>query len=183
MLEDEDNNNIAIVLDMNSPSTIVPTTPNEIIDITHDNPKEKKRRLIVNPIWEDFTVKPIDSKTSYVYCKSCLWKNKFSGSTTCMLHHKAVCVDIKAKNAINIEGEDTLSPLEEGQTLLFRSANGSLQSRNTGFSEEKMRVAIDEMIIIDELPFFTVEKDGFKGMMQVARPEYTMKSSRLSSVI
>ncbi len=55
------------------------------------------------------------------------------------------------------------------QKILFQSSNGVLSSPNTlqpQASPDMIRTAINEWIIMDEMPFASVEKDGFKNLIQ-----------------
>ena len=40
------------------------------------------------------------------------------------------------------------------------------------YSEEKIRLALARMIIIDELPFKFVEHQGFQNFMEIVKPKF-----------
>jgi len=68
----------------------------------------------------------------------------------------------------------------ENQTVMaFSKETGQLTSANTvGFSEERSRRRLSEMIVLDELPLSFVEKTGFQRFIQSLRSDFAVKSRR-----
>lgn len=103
------------------------------------------------------------------YCGKEYAANSSSHGTTNLGKHLKVClknpyrvVDKKQKTlAIGIGSED------DPNSVSFKLVD---------FSQEKTRLALAKMIIIDELPFKHVENKGFKMFMGDAQPKFKIPS-------
>jgi len=81
-----------------------------------------------------------------------------------MLHHMEVC-------------KKWPFPRNDRQkTLSFQAKSEGESGSNVlvvaNYSEERIRLALARMIIIDELPFKFVERQGFQEFMKVVEPRF-----------
>lgn len=62
----------------------------------------------------------------------------------------------------------------QGQTMLNQEGSGSLTTCR--FNQEACRIALCKMIVLDEIPFRFVERDGFKQFMRAVCPQFKIPS-------
>ena len=108
----------------------------------------------------------LDPKKPRSECKNC--KNQYNchgktNGTSGMLQHMKMCkkwhfpCDDKQKLSLQAKREG-----ESGSNVLVVA----------NYSEEKIRLALARMIIIDELPFKFVEQQGFQEFMEIVEPRF-----------
>ncbi|CAN1753431.1 Zinc finger BED domain-containing protein DAYSLEEPER [Linum perenne] len=90
-----------------------------------------------------------------------------NGTSTCKKHALKCIAKRDARN---------------GQTTLIMKKSSTVRGEATPdawqFSQVAIRLALAEMIIVDELPFSFVEHRGFKRFMEVCCPEFDIPSRR-----
>ena len=109
----------------------------------------------------------LDPKKPRSECKYC--KNQYNchgqtNGTSGMLQHMNVC-------------KKWHFPCDDKQkTLSFQAKREGESSSNVlvvaNYSEERIRSALARMIIIDELPFKFVERQGFQEFMEIVKPRF-----------
>lgn len=141
------------------------------------NEKNKKSRK-TSWVWEHFTTYNKDLTTINEhgeeikcghtrravckYCKSDLNGNtNQNGTTTLQRHIELHCDAYPGSNKNVIEGQKHLVTNLEGKDVVV-----------SHWSQENCLSAAVEMIVIDELPFSTVEKQGFRRFCAVAVPKW-----------
>ncbi|KAH9659532.1 BED-type domain-containing protein [Citrus sinensis] len=151
-------------VNISTPSTTQSTT-DSAINTNAGNRKGGK----ASKVWEHYTKLENDTKCKCNYCsKVYAYHSRFIGTRT-LWNHLAACtayadrkVDLKQK------------------TLVFEdnTTGGGSNLVAISCSKEDIRKACIEMIIIDELPFSFVEKEGFRKFMSKACPKLDRFSRR-----
>ncbi|KAH9687231.1 BED-type domain-containing protein [Citrus sinensis] len=151
-------------VNISTPSTTQSTT-DSAINTNAGNGKGGK----ASKVWEHYTKLENDTKCKCNYCsKVYAYHSRFIGTRT-LWNHLAACtayadrkVDLKQK------------------TLVFEdnTTGGGSNLVAISCSKEDIRKACIEMIIIDELPFSFVEKEGFRKFMSKACPKLDRFSRR-----
>ena len=173
----------------NLPTPASTTTPTigeiPIIDVEAETQQTKgtidptpKRRKVSNPspMWEHFTriLPVVDPNKPLAKCNYCSHKagvhHKDQG-TSAMRSHLKGCVMYKR----------TRSKLDGFQQKLTFDIKGA-SSESVGvmkidsYDPKVIRAAIAKFIIVDELPFRIVSKDGFKEMIHTLEPRFKVPS-------
>ena len=120
--------------------------------------------------FEKFTNENEDSKAKCKYCAKAYTASTSSNGTSSMNTHLRTCpkfprdtVD-KGQNLINFL--PSLTEAKEGVISTWK------------FDQAQSRKALAKMIIVDELPFSFVEKEGFKNFMRVTMLQFHIPSRR-----
>ncbi|KAK2652856.1 hypothetical protein Ddye_012712 [Dipteronia dyeriana] len=143
----------------------------------------KRGRLKKGPsnVWLLFTKYGDGSRCKCNYCgKDYACSSKSCGTTSLWNHIESQCTKCKCAMA----SED-----KKQKVLTMGTSNNNLDCGNeikivksnlvaVGFDKEACRKACNRMIIVDELPFSFVEKDGFRDFCRVACPRFTLPSRR-----
>lgn len=103
------------------------------------------------------------------YCNSDLaCDSSFNGTSTLRRHIELVCKSYPGR-----------VDLEDGQKVI--TSDGAPEEPNAvirGWTQEACVTACCEMIVLDELPFNVVEKEGFRRFCSVAVPRFQVPSRR-----
>ncbi|KAH0766223.1 hypothetical protein KY290_002212 [Solanum tuberosum] len=131
----------------------------------------KKGRKKRSRAWDHFSRKT-DSDGSEKgvcnYCKKEYFADTKEHGTTSMLTHIAKCPKMPYNIDIN-QSKLAFQPIIGGN-------KGDVVVVPWKFDQEECRKALCRMVIIDELPFRFVEKEGFKQFMKVAQPCFHIPS-------
>ncbi|KAM3281102.1 hypothetical protein P3S67_028122 [Capsicum chacoense] len=133
--------------------------------------KAKKERRKRSVAWDHFT-SAVDSegikKGVCNYCKKEYLADTKEHGTTAMLGHIRKCKKIPC----NVDTRQS--------KIAFQSVTGGNKGDvsivSWKFDQEECRKALCRMIILDELPFRFVEKEGFKQFMKVVQPLFRIPS-------
>ncbi|CAN0847273.1 Zinc finger BED domain-containing protein RICESLEEPER 2, partial [Linum grandiflorum] len=124
--------------------------------------------------------------------RSKVWDN-FRAVLNSKGQHKALCKHCGSllaahptKNGITSLGRHTTSCKKKrdctnGRQMRLKfqpDSDGTVALGNWQFNQTRVRKKVAEMIILDELPFRFVEKEGFNGLMKEACPMFKMPSRR-----
>lgn len=131
----------------------------------------KKKRKPSRPpsdAWQHFTKVENDTRAACNYCHQTYACNTATHRTNNLLKHLKVCEkspfrEIDKKQRTLCFGKQS----EDDNTVSFKLVE---------FNQEKTRIALAKMIIIDELPFKFVENQGFKDFMAEAQPRFKIPS-------
>lgn len=130
--------------------------------------KERKKR---SRAWDHFTPKTDsdgNAKGVCNYCKAEYFADTKEHGTTSMLGHISRC----KKMPYNIDTKQAKLAFQP----VIGGNKGDVAIVPWKFDQEECRKALCRMIIIDELPFRFVEKEGFKQFMKVAQPCFRIPS-------
>ncbi|XP_024032218.1 zinc finger BED domain-containing protein DAYSLEEPER-like [Morus notabilis] len=156
--------------------TLAPRSPKkDVIDLEYENEgtSGKKKPVRKSEVWDHFTIKkgrnPGDERGGCNYCEKDYACSSRTHGTSSMLVHLRKC----KKNPFRVE--------DKKQKLLSFGASSESGSGMLaiGYSKEACRKALAKMVIMDELPFRSVEGDGFKHFCQVMQPKF-IPSSRIT---
>ncbi|KAL3347815.1 hypothetical protein AABB24_021455 [Solanum stoloniferum] len=142
---------------------------NDLLDSGSAGTQPKKKRKEITPrskAWNHFD-KVVENGMSGAKCRYCHQFHTYSSinGTTALNQHLARCsiykstIETISQSKINFSSIDARAPLWK-------------------FEQEVVRKALVEMIIMDELPFGFVEKEGFKKFMSQAQPLFRIPSRR-----
>ncbi|KAK9074045.1 hypothetical protein SSX86_006641 [Deinandra increscens subsp. villosa] len=168
-------------------------TQEEIEHISSDEPQEKQgqkrktTRVAKKPVkkkqtgkenatgskWWQYYDKYIDEGTGLrrarcKYCPQTLAAESYTNGTSGLKRHAHACEhnpDFKMKDQAKIQV--TKNDGDEG---------GPSEVKTWKFSAENTRKAIAKKIILDELPFSSVEHEGFKNLMETVCPNFKVPS-------
>ncbi|PHT44243.1 hypothetical protein CQW23_18268 [Capsicum baccatum] len=133
--------------------------------------KAKKERRKRSVAWDHFT-STVDSegikKGVCNYCKKEYLADTKEHGTTAMLGHIRKCKKIPC-NVDTRQSKIAFQPVTGGN-------KGDVSIVSWKFDQEECRKALCRMIILDELPFRFVEKEGFKQFMKVVQPLFRIPS-------
>lgn len=140
--------------------------------------KGKKKRSWVWEHFEEFT-KDSDKRAKCHYCKIDVCGDSKSG-TTVMKNHLDRCKEYPP----NIDKKQRLLSLQSDQIEgnLEDSVGDNMVGEKRGklefwkFKQEESRKAFAKMIIMDEMPFRSCEREGFRHFMSVAQPNFIFPS-------
>ncbi|KAH0729524.1 hypothetical protein KY290_000648 [Solanum tuberosum] len=148
------------------------SSPNEV-EVGVDTSKKRKVMEPRATCWkhfDKFTDESGASKAKCKYCEKPYATSTSSNGTSSMNTHMRICpkfprdtVD-KGQNLINFLPSSTGA--KEGMISTWK------------FDQAQSRRALDKMIIVDELPFSFVEKEGFKNFMRATVPQFHIPSRR-----
>ena len=147
-------------------------SPNEV-EVDVDTSKKRKTMEPRANCWkhfEKFTDENGASKAKCKYCAKAYAASTSSNGTSSMNTHMRTCLkfprDIvdKGQNLINFLPSSTGA--KEGVISTWK------------FDQAQSRKALAKMIIVDELPFSFVEKEGFKNFMRVTMSQFHITSRR-----
>nr|XP_009629462.1 zinc finger BED domain-containing protein RICESLEEPER 3-like [Nicotiana tomentosiformis] len=150
----------------------------ESLPITDDsnantiNTQNSKKRKVIEPrseVWKYFDKFQENGigKARCKYCKQAYAANSSKNRTTRLRSHLNRCKEYPP----NIDKDNTQTRINLQSCQNYR---GSLWK----FDQEVIRRALIEMIVIDELPFSFVEKEGFMKFMRISQPLFRLPSRR-----
>ncbi|XP_019232412.1 PREDICTED: zinc finger BED domain-containing protein RICESLEEPER 2-like, partial [Nicotiana attenuata] len=135
---------------------------------TESNITKKRRKRSV--VWDHFTEIITSEGSTKAKCDYCFIEYVFKtkDGTSTLLSHMLKC----PKRPAIIDKKQS--------NLGFQSAPGGSQGDvavvTWKFEQEECRKALCRMVIVDELPFSFVEKEGFRDFMKVAQPYFRIPS-------
>uniref|UniRef100_A0A3Q7J6F8 BED-type domain-containing protein n=1 Tax=Solanum lycopersicum TaxID=4081 RepID=A0A3Q7J6F8_SOLLC len=130
-----------------------------------------KRRKKRSRAWDHFSRKTDSDGNEKVvcnYCKKEYFADTKEHGTTSMLTHISKC----PKMPYNIDIRQSRLAFQP----MIGGNKGDVVVVPWKFDQEECRKALCRMVIIDELPFRFVEKEGFKQFMKVAQPCFHIPS-------
>ncbi|KAL4310715.1 hypothetical protein GQ457_01G026340 [Hibiscus cannabinus] len=131
----------------------------------------KKKK--VSSAWDHF--KTIEGDKEYAECIYCARKISCASAngTNAMKRHTAQ----RKKAPFNLEKSQTILDFESKTKC---NADGTIETVSVPklwrFDQEKIREALAKMVIVDELPFSFVEREGFRMFCKVAIPDFNPPS-------
>ncbi|XP_050222151.1 zinc finger BED domain-containing protein RICESLEEPER 2-like [Mercurialis annua] len=134
----------------------------------------KKRATSTRPrsiVWDHFDIISVggEKKSKCKHCGKEYFCDAKKNGTSSLQHHITVCLKLPAR-------------LEARQKLLNLQPLKNETENNVGclttwkFDQKAIRKAISYMIVVDELPFKFVEREGFKHLLSIACPRFKMPS-------
>ena len=176
-LENLHNSNCNQLALLTKSNTSFVTGPSQVAPQRSTNTRNQK-----NVIWDFF--KP-DTDPKYAKCNRCQKKYSRGGvgknatTTNLEIHLERIHPDdYRAfKNAKSKQQESGESSLPRGQITIQEAFN---KTREWDINDQRavsMHYAIGEMIAVDNLPFRSVEADGFRRVMKRALPNYNVSNS------
>jgi hypothetical protein len=138
-------------------------------------PLPRKRRNVTNKsaAWDHFTRdKSIPDNDPVAYCNYCGASYKChpkNNSTSSMLYHVTACQKYKSPQAKQDRNQSkfTFGAKQDG------TGNNLMIAK---FFEKVIREKLCEMIIIDEMPFMTMEGKGFLNFVKALEPQFKVHS-------
>ncbi|XP_070049839.1 zinc finger BED domain-containing protein RICESLEEPER 2-like [Nicotiana tomentosiformis] len=129
--------------------------------------KKRKKRSIV---WDHFTEIITSEGSTKAKCDYCFIEYCFKtkDGTSTLLSHMFIfpkCIAIVDKKTIKFRF-----------SICFGGSQGDVAVVTWKFDQEECRKALCRMVIVDELPFNFVEKEGFRDFMTVAQPYFRIPS-------
>nr|KAJ0194742.1 hypothetical protein LSAT_V11C700367090 [Lactuca sativa] len=133
--------------------------------------EKRKQKSETSEAWAHFNRDPDDH--DYSICKHCSRRLHCpsKNGTSSMRNHAARCT----KNPHNIDKKQKL--------LMFQNQSSVQESGETvstfvpwKFDQTKCRYLCARMIIIDELPFKTIEHEGFRDLVNMLQPQFQIPS-------
>ncbi|KAD5803004.1 hypothetical protein E3N88_14364 [Mikania micrantha] len=129
--------------------------------------KERKGHSFVWDHFEKYTNEEGEQKATCNYCSRSLAGNSSTSDTMALKRHFYSCEKNPEK--------------PKGQTNIFLQKNddvdgSSVEVKSWKFCDKATRKAIARMVILDELPFTTVEQEGFRNLMQTICPNFKIPS-------
>ncbi|KAG6730214.1 hypothetical protein I3842_01G069000 [Carya illinoinensis] len=150
-----------------------PSTPN-----SSSCPLPKKRKENdLSIVWNHFTKvedSPVDdAKAKCNYCGKMYACHSKRNETSTMQNHLPLCPKNPHKRESSDKYQKTLTSEATPEEEVGESDSSMVRNLITHkYSEEAVRSAIVEMVIIDELPFRIVEGQGFKKMVRLLEPQF-----------
>ena len=132
----------------------------------------KRRGRPTSKVWDHFEKKNFNGelRSVCIYCdKDYAYHSKKNGTSTLWNHLKEQCKKYPYKE------EDSKQKI-----LCFQKKSdgegGDSNLVSVGFSQAACRTALAKMVVIDELPFFFVEQEGFRIFCSIACPKFDIPS-------
>ena len=97
-----------------------------------------------------------------VKCTLCSQELKMTGGTSNMRNH------LKGKHPSHETGQRE----KENQSSMTLFVN--TPKKTTSSQKEKITQAIADMVVLDYIPLSIVEGDGFRNLMEIVAPDYTV---------
>ncbi|XP_050222128.1 zinc finger BED domain-containing protein RICESLEEPER 2-like [Mercurialis annua] len=139
------------------------------------NPKKRKENQQSSVVWEHFDAIK-DGKGTIMQAKCCYCARVYNchakkNGTSILRSHLIRCT----KHPHSVETRQALLSFQP-INVEARPADNLFSVATWKFDQEVVRKAIAYMIIVDELPFKFVEKQGFRRVMSLACPMFKMPS-------
>lgn len=137
------------------------------------SPKEQSSKKKTSPAWQHFE-KVLDNpkKAKCNYCGALISCGSSNG-TNAMNRHTAKC----KKGPFFIDKSQTILDFESRTNV---NTDGTVETvsipRFWHFDQGEVRSALAQMIIIDELPFSFVEREGFRKFCKIGIPKFDIPS-------
>ncbi|KAH0695242.1 hypothetical protein KY285_022339 [Solanum tuberosum] len=146
------------------------SSPNEVEVDTSNKRKNMEPRATCWKHFDKFTDESGAKKAKCKYCEKSYAASTSTNGTSAMNNHMRICLKFP---------RDTV---DKGQNLInfLPSSTGAKEGviSTWKFDQAQSRRALAKMIIVDELPFNFVEKEGFKNFMRVTVPQFHNPSRR-----
>ncbi|KAK8558990.1 hypothetical protein V6N13_098592 [Hibiscus sabdariffa] len=131
------------------------------------------KRKITSTAWDHFKVIAGEKeRDECIYCATKISCSTANG-TNAMKHHTNRC----KKAPFNLDKKQTILDFESKTRC---NANGTIETVSVPklwrFDQEEIRQALAKMVVIDELPFSFVEREGFRAFCKVAIPDFVPPS-------
>ncbi|KAL4290133.1 hypothetical protein GQ457_14G014970 [Hibiscus cannabinus] len=138
----------------------------KIVEVVEAKGGKKKK---TSSAWDHF--KAIDGDKEHVECIYCARKISCASAngTNAMKRHTERC----KKSPFNLEKTQTILYFESKTKC---NADGTIETVSVPklwrFDQEKIREALAKMVILDELPFSFVEREGFRMFCKIVIPDF-----------
>ena len=138
-----------------------------IDDILCEGQDTKKR----SRVWEHFEKIKAADEVKCQHCSKIYNYHARKTGTSSLLYHLDRC-----KSYLAIENKNDISQLKL-ISAFKKEGDGVISNLSVAkFNENKIRDAIATMIIVDELPFHFVEREGFRELMRTVEPRFRIPS-------
>ena len=128
-------------------------------------------------VWEHFDINPCDeSHATCKHCGSSVSRGAASWSTSTLMKHISrchPCIDTSKKLNSDADSPGISSPRQQEIKCAFD------RSRAWEFNDQRslrLHRSVAEMIALDDQPFSVVQNEGFRRLMHLAEPRYTLPS-------
>ncbi|XP_077252408.1 zinc finger BED domain-containing protein RICESLEEPER 2-like [Tasmannia lanceolata] len=148
-----------------------PTDSNQTVG-TGGTTRKRKSMRSRSDVWDHFTkfVNEVgEHKASCMYCEREFCCDPKRNETSSLKNHVTACKKFPGNM-------NTTQTQLNYQPTKGQEGNGSGTLSIWKFDQEAIRNALARMIITDELPFKSVEKEGFRHLMSVACPRFHIPS-------
>ncbi|XBI28102.1 hypothetical protein VPH35_052403 [Triticum aestivum] len=135
-----------------------------------ENAKKRKEMAPRSEVWNHFSKEVNATTVTCNYCKSELACGSKRNGTSSLLKHLTTCKRNPHSN------KDDKQPTLQATPNQGDASKCSLTTWR--FDQDKLRDALAEMVIVDELPFAFVEKPGFRRFVAKACPRFNVPSRR-----
>ena len=158
-------------MDEITPQSSVQADSNSNIEVIDDilcEGQDKKKR---SRVWEHFEKIKATDEVKCQHCSKIYNYHARKTGTSSLLYHLDRC-----KSYLAIENKNDISQLKLIGAFKKDGDGGISNLSVAKFNEKKIRDAIATMIIVDELPFRFVEREGFRELMRTVEPRFRIPS-------
>ena len=135
-----------------------------------DNSSRKRKNA--SPVWDHYERTDDPDMAKCICCSKLIGCHPDNG-TTCLANHTKRCKMLPA----NLDKKQKILNFES-QTIVNK--DGTTETINVSkpwiFNQEVSRSALAKMLIMDELPFMFVEREGFRLFCKAMHPEFLIPS-------
>ncbi|KAK8538458.1 hypothetical protein V6N13_141667 [Hibiscus sabdariffa] len=141
----------------------------KVVEATSGRGKRKKKSVV----WDHF--KEIEGDAYHAECVYCsqMISCASSNGTNAMKRHTSRC----KKAPFNVDSKQTILDFESKTKC---NADGTIETVSVPklwhFDQDEIRKALARMVIVDELPFSFVEREGFRHFCKIAVPSFVPPS-------
>ncbi|XP_074279075.1 zinc finger BED domain-containing protein RICESLEEPER 2-like [Silene latifolia] len=150
----------------------IPSSSSNVSNIWCPGQPFVRNRKNQSPHWDHYVQAKVRDFAECIHCSKII-SCKSSNGTGTLSNHLGRCEKMPA----NIDKKQKLITLESRTVV---NDDGTTQTVDVpsvwSFDQEKIRSSLAKMIIIDELPFRTVEGEGFKGFCKDMNPQFVIPS-------
>ncbi|KAG5222928.1 zinc finger BED domain-containing protein [Salix suchowensis] len=146
----------------------------EVLTLRKRNVDDRKK----SQIWDHFTkldCDPNKPRAACNYCRRDYACHTILNGTSNMWSHLKVC----KKFPFVVDKKQKLLVLEPKKEIDESEDKNMGTLKAIGYNHEECRLALAQMIIIDELPFNFVEGRGFKSFLRIIQPRFDSRSRLL----
>lgn len=135
-----------------------------------ENPPRKRKNA--SPWWDHYIKTDDPDLAECLYCHTLIGCNPTNG-TSCLANHTKRCKKLpanvdKKKKILNLESQTIVNKDGSTETIIVL--------KPWMFDQEVARNALAKMLIMDELPFMFVEREGFRLFCKSMHPQFSIPS-------
>ena len=158
-------------MDEITPQSSVQADSNSNIEVIDDILCEGQDTKKRSRVWEYFEKIKATNEVKCQHCSKIYNYHARKTGTSSFLYHLDRC-----KSYLAIENKNNISQLKLIGAFK-KDGDGVIGNLSVAkFNEKKIRDAIATMIIVDELPFRFVEREGFRELMRTVEPRFRIPS-------